>query len=125
MRPALMIAAVLAVLLAGDACLAGLGEPVSARSPQEAARALKSSQAYRQAQAALRQKGYSSEQADAALSKMPEERLALLAEQAASLQSGGVIYFWDFFFFLLLVGLIVYLIIVLMEAPRYRYRRYR
>jgi hypothetical protein len=119
----LTILPAIAVLFLAGVCFAGLGEPLAKESDKDALSNLKSSEVYRNALELLKEKGYSQEQADSALAKLPPEQLALLGTELPEPKAGGYYeLFWiDFLFFCLFVGLIVWLIMVLIEAETGRY----
>jgi hypothetical protein len=114
----LTAAAVLVTFVLAEAAFAGLGEPISGDSPEEALKTLKSSDVYRQALDLLKEKGYSQEQADAALEKLPPEHLSLLGSEVGGLKAGGDLI--GLLLFVLFVALIIYLIIMLVESASYR-----
>jgi len=113
--------AVAAVAALANLCYAGLGKPLARQPGKEDLQKLKSSPVYGEAVRALQQKGYSSEQADAALARLGTQHLSSLGRESAKMQGGGLL---DLLLFILLVALIVWLIIVLIEADRGYYRRY-
>jgi hypothetical protein len=102
-----------------QAAYAGLGDPLGQRSPDDDAKALKSTEGCKRALEALAAKGYSKEQAEAALEKMPAQQLELLGSLSSQEKAGGDIL--GFLLFVLFVGLIIYLILVLIEAADRRY----
>lgn len=117
MRIIAVACALLVVFTCVEQARAGLGKPLP--RPADLSK-LKAAPAYRQAVKALKGKGFSDEQADAALGKLGPERLAALDKEAAQLEGGGDLV--GFFLFVLLVALIIWLIIVVLEdAGRYRY----
>ena len=117
-RHTTILIALFAVLILADACLAGVGKPLPRKTDDKQ---LKSSEAYARALEKLQEKGYSKEQADAALAKLGPKRLSLLEQDLSQIKGGG---FLDLLLFILLVALIVWLILVLIEADRgYYYRR--
>lgn len=119
MKRIVAMACVVSVFFASaDFALAGLGDTLPTRTPEEALRALKSSDAYAHALKALEAKGFSKERADAALEKLPQEQLSLLGAQADGVKAGGLL---DLLLFILFVALIVYLIILLVEASSYHH----
>jgi hypothetical protein len=87
----LTAAAVLVTFVLAEAAFAGLGEPIS---------------------------GDSQEQADAALEKLPPEHLSLLGSEVGGLKAGGDLI--GLLLFVLFVALIIYLIILLVESASYR-----
>jgi hypothetical protein len=118
----ILLAAVTVAALT-NLCYGGLGKPLARQPGKEDLQKLKSSEVYGKAVEALQQKGYSSEQADAALARLGPQHLSPLGRESAKMQGGGIV---DLLLFILLVALIVWLIIVLIEADRrYPYRRYR
>ena len=121
MRHILLLACAGLVLLApAGKVFAGLGDPLSSRSPEESLQKLKSSPAYSQALKALEDRGFSKEQADSALVKLPADQLALLGTGAGEAKAGGDLV--GLLLFVLFVVLVVYLIMLLVEsASYYRY----
>jgi hypothetical protein len=116
----LLAAAAVAALT--SLCYAGLGKPLARQQGAGGLQKLESSEAYREAVKALEQKGYTGEQANAALAKLGPQHLSSLGGESARMQGGGLL---DLLLFILLVALIVWLIVVLVEADRgYYYRRY-
>ena len=119
MKHILLITCAAVILFAPlQAAFAGLGKPLPTRTPEESLRDFKSTEAYRQALRALEAKGYSKEQADAALAKLPQEHISLLGAQAVDTKAGGDLV--GFLLFVLFVMLVVYLIILLVDASSYR-----
>ena len=119
MRRVLKIAlAFLVVFGTAEVVYAGLGEPVSSRSSEEALKAMKSLDAYKNALEVLKEQGYSKERAEAALEKLPPGQLELLGSELEGMKAGGDII--GFLLFVLFIALIVYLIIILVEASSYR-----
>ena len=119
MRHILLLACAGLVLLApAGNVFAGLGDPLSSRSPEESLQKLKSSPAYSQALKALEDRGFS--KADSALVKLPADQLALLGTGAGEAKAGGDLV--GLLLFVLFVVLVVYLIMLLVEsASYYRY----
>lgn len=122
MRWITILLAAVTVAALTNLCYAGLGKPLARQPGNDGLQKLKSTHAYGEAAEALQQKGYSREQADAALAKLGPQRLSSLGGEANMMQGGGIL---DLLLFILLVALIVWLIIVLIEADRGYYRRYR
>lgn len=118
----MILLAALTLAALTNVCYAGLGKPLARQPGKEDLQKLKSSGAYGEAVKALQQKGYSREQADAALARLGPKRLSSLNLETGKMQGGGLL---DLLLFILLVALIVWLIIVLVEADRGYYRRYR